>query len=151
MWTCLSSKQRLKHDLKNMKNFEVLEDRGENGSITYHEKETEIPIMKKRELVSEMWSSKDAFGPGKHALWQHSTEHSSKPEQVGKYMPIRMKNYASFQCIEPLLADGTGTKVTEYFHVDFKGKQNKSEIWKVCSIMPHLYYTRYTEFDKLVR
>ena len=69
LWKCLTSNNRLKHDIKAMKNFEVLENKGSNGTVTYHEKETEIPIMKKRELVSEMWNSRDAFGPGKHALW----------------------------------------------------------------------------------
>ena len=52
-----------------MKNFEVLENRGQDGVITYHEKDTDISIMKKRELVSEMWFADDAFGTGKHALW----------------------------------------------------------------------------------
>ena len=66
---CHTSKARIKYDRKNMKNFEVLENKGPDGIITYHEKETEIPIMKKRELVSEMWFADDAFGTGKHALW----------------------------------------------------------------------------------
>ena len=73
MWFAHTCKNRLKHDIKMMKNFQVLEDRGENGIITYHEKETQVPIMKKRELVSEMWKAQDAFGTGKHVLWQHST------------------------------------------------------------------------------
>ena len=80
MWACHNSKSRRKFDSKNMKNFQILEDKGDQGIITYHEKHSDLSIMKKRELVSEMWYCENAFGPGKHALWQHSTFHHSKPE-----------------------------------------------------------------------
>ena len=54
-----------------MKNFEILDDFEEQnkGIIVYHEKESEIPVLKKRELVSHMWNEENAFGKDKHVLW----------------------------------------------------------------------------------
>ena len=101
------------------------------------EKDAQIAYIAKRLSLKKWWKSENCFGEGKHAVFSKSCEHPLKPYEKGRFKPIRINTICQFESVEQ---QGQNCKYTHYLHVDLIGKESRSNVHQVLSLLPSLDY-----------